>query len=225
MMTRILDLGMNEGAGRSLVDHSGFRHHFSFANTPAWIGGSRGHALNFLAGRSDHCTSPRPSAFLGLNEITICAWVRMPSGVGASAIIAHANDPSQYAFTMSVAASGTRLRIVVSETGSASVSTAKLYDGSLTAFDSFYHHVGFAWSGKQNLLNLYVDGRLDPTPTKTWDFAVTRLHSSTARLVIGALDNPLNFLTGDIASIRGWNRFLSVQEIREDFAQTFIPRV
>ena len=53
-------------------------------------------------------------------------------------------------------------------------SVRKSYTSSIAVLDNTWHHIAFTWAGSG--LSLYVDGVVDPSPTKTTDLSMSTIH-------------------------------------------------
>ncbi|HWO07476.1 MAG TPA: LamG domain-containing protein [Candidatus Paceibacterota bacterium] len=66
----------NEGTGTVATDFSGNGNHGTLQNSPPWISGKRGYALDF-GGASDRIVVPATSALRPPNSITVATWVKI----------------------------------------------------------------------------------------------------------------------------------------------------
>jgi hypothetical protein len=201
---------LQNATDRSGQGNTGYLSGFTSTTT---VIGRIGQALQF-DGSNDYVSIPDSAALSPTSEITVSAWIKTTNL--DEAFVAHYDTGTgERAWDLLTDSSGL-LRAVVSDDGTDTSSHRKDYRGEQIA-DNVWHHAVFTFQGTGSVLNLYVDGILDASPTKVVDPAITSIHDSTAAVSIGAqLNNGAvsSASAGTIDDVRIYDRVLSSQEIK-----------
>lgn len=150
-------------------------------------------------------------------ELSALIWVYPENE--AETFFGHAGLPSQYGWIFqrlssspSYADLSAFITFLISTDGTAAAGAAKYYTSSLKQKAFSWGLQGFTFNN--GTLDLYIQGVLDPSPTKTWDPAITTIHNSTADILV------LNDGKGLVGEVLLFNRALSTQEHRDYFEVT-----
>lgn len=88
---------LNEGAGVTANDTSGYNNHGTLKNGPKWVAGALGQALE-LDGVDDFVEIPHSDSLTVSKEVTVTAWIRATQYTGTTGaeyqgIVAKSNSP------------------------------------------------------------------------------------------------------------------------------------
>jgi len=91
---------LNEGAGVTANDTSGYNNHGTLKNGPKWVAGALGQALE-LDGVDDFVEIPHSDSLTVSKEVTVTAWIRATQYTGTTGaeyqgIVAKSNSPRSY---------------------------------------------------------------------------------------------------------------------------------
>lgn len=220
---RIIDSGF-VGAGIIFPDRSGYRHHLlsSTLILSGWLlGTERGKA--YYTSTDGFLSASTTSNIRGLSSITVCAWIRGANSA-FSRLMSHSRpaDNNRSWEVLVDDSNTTHMQVRLSVDGTLTGTTAKQYRGSLPAIDNAnFHHLAFSYHGPTDTLQLYVDGKQDPAPTKVLDGVLRGLHATPAALRINGFDG---YTAGTLAEVRVgafrmWNRALPPQGIMADYIE------
>jgi len=174
----------------------------SFANTTS---------LDFDG--SDDVIAVADDAELDITDaLTVSVWVK--GGSQDNTVISKYNTSSRRSWR--IAASGTRARVNVSNTGGPyDSSNMKEWNTSFTPFDGAWHHIAFTYQAgtPDGTLKVFVDGVEDTAITRTWDPNVPSLYSTTANVVIGGYYSENDPFVGRIDEVAIWNAVLTPSEV------------
>jgi hypothetical protein len=178
----------NEGTGNKVWDYSGNRNTGIITNA-TWVGGE----LNFVS--NAYVNFGNNSSLSDINKVTVIAKIKIPSQDAACIVSKYDTGFNKRVWAIrSSGASDSKMQILLSSTGA---TLTKSYISSIVIGDSSYHTVGFTYFN--NTLKLYIDGVLDPNPTKSTDTAMTTLYNADNSVYIGCLTSsgsPVNLLNG-----------------------------
>jgi len=229
----ILAAPLNEGTGNNVsilpgYGKTGILTNMDFSN---WILGNDGYILN-LNGTNEYIRITRKDELSGLSDISV--FIKIKSSASSfDVIMSHFESAAGDLRSWSLGTDGSnKIQLILSDDGTLDAGHVKEYRGSQTIIDGLEHTIGFTFSG--GVLNLYVDGMLDPSPTKTKDDAITTLFDSSADLTIGcrlSSDAPAGAFPGAVNNVYIWNRgitdiealklhvflYQALHWIREDF--------
>lgn len=105
-----------------------------------------------------------------------------------------------------------RMRVILSDDGTAAAGHSKDYLTTANVFDDKWHLYGFSWDA--GTLRLYVDG-IPQAVTKTYDASFTSIFNSSSDIIVGAriVSNvPTGFFTGQIGEYYVFKRSVSPSE-------------
>jgi len=144
---------LNENAGITATDDSGSGNTGTLINSPAWIPGESGSALNFVSGGKGYVSVSGGESLADLYKqgLTVAAWIKPRSGGGGNGgrIIDKDNNNGGWFFSMN-GATGVKLAIDTFSTSSpsrASTSGIKL---------NVWQHVAATWDGSASGSNIHV---------------------------------------------------------------------
>lgn len=153
-------------------------------------------------------------------QISVCAWAEEDADVDEDVIyVAHYDyGIAQRAWRLSRhPVDGTKMEAIIDLNGAGT--SQKQYISSVNAIAAnVRHHLGFTFNA--GTFRLYIDGVVDPNPTKMGDAAITTVLNSTAKITIasqlnsGAVAQGASAIIGDT---RIYNRALSADEFKAIF--------
>ena len=193
-------LRANEGSGCQALDSSGKAAHGDLgpncdANSPLWVPGLAGSALDF-DGTDDEVVVSTSALGSPLSAVSFSAWMKVPSAGGYRSIFDRRNAGTD-GYDLYLEPAG-RLFLRVNDatlTGQASVA------------DDTWHHVAGVYDG--NKMTLYVDGKVDATLT-----VGSKTLGTTADLYLGHHFSVDSYtLSGSLDGMRMYDRALSDIEI------------
>lgn len=187
----------NEGQGITAADGSGSGNNGTLINSPGWIAGESGNALNFASGGRGYVSASGAESLADLytHGMTVAAWIKPRSGGGGNGgrIIDKDNNNGGWFFAMN-GATGIKLAIDTFSTSSPSrPSTASIKL-------NVWQHVAATWDGSTSGSNIhiYINGVLADgtaangagTPESDADtpFAIGNRSIDTARPFDGGVD-------------------------------------
>lgn len=193
---------MNEGSGRTLVDHSGNRNNANIVDVSgvSWVKGRDGFALRMDEPRGRYfSTVPHNSTLNMSNAVTISAWIR--PGIKANRMIV---SKAPNGFELGTFENGKiEFRINRESDGSKyRLRSKKSYptDGNT------WIHVAATFDGTRS--TIYINGVADNSA----NYSKTQIKTNTKPLVIGARDLGYRW-EGDLDNVMIYNRALSANEI------------
>jgi hypothetical protein len=168
-------------------------------------------SLSF-GGTNEYLTAPDHASLDFSTAMTLSVWVKSAATADYQMLINKAKTITGTNFAYYIVGMPTTgvLQVIIS--GDGATLSGKYYDGSQVAFDGTWHHVAVTFGA--GALNIYVDGVVDPAPTKNADNAVASIFNVAADLFIGSGDPaPLYPLTGQLDEISLWNAALTAPQI------------
>jgi len=200
---------LDEGAGSTAVDWSGYANHGTLAGSPEWVDGFFGGALQFEAGDYVDCGVAAAEGVTG--DFTLAAWVKLAPGTdgnygGIAGKLTHLDTPEYRGFSL-VRHSSNVFRLWIGDgtddLGKSAVSSDELYT------DTEWHHVAGMHEGQTN--TLYVDGVLQAATTETG------MAASPEFFHIGRQYSHLSdrYFLGLIDDVRVYDEVLTVEELAE----------
>ncbi len=200
----------NEGSGNTVFDLSGNGYNGTFGNTPVWVPGNSGPAIDFEAADTDYIDCG--TAFQVVSGLTVIACVKPESITGYPTIIgkwveAGANTKQ---WKLVAALNGGNPYIDISDNGSNDI----YRQGTASLSLDVYTTIAITYNGSE--LHFYKNGQLDDG---TLTGAVpSSLHQSASKLIIGHQGDETNDYDGLISYIIIYNRALSPSEVAEIYA-------
>jgi parallel beta-helix repeat protein len=202
---------LNEGAGNTASDSSGYGNTGTLVNGPAWTTGKVGGALSF-DGINDQVNIRNIAAINNAGAVTLSAWIRRKA---ANAIVSLGQQDSASALLGIEAWSDGRIYLEVGN-GSFSYGTFPLNDPN-------WHHVVLVFDGSQagnaNRLKGYLDG-VKQTLAFSGSIPATIATMRTA-FTIGSAGTDGSVTNGFIDEVRLYNRALSDVEVNSVYQNTF----
>jgi hypothetical protein len=187
---------LDEGAGSTASDSSGFGHHGTLINSPTWAPGYWGSALTFSVDRYVTVPSHAQHSF-PTNDFTIAAWV---NPVTSGSVVAKGTGSS---------ASGTEYILHVNSQGFY-FRGAWRTSAALSVPTGVWSHVAVTYSHSNQTLRFYRNGALITTTVISGSYAT----DLTRALHIGRQGSSVqNNLNGTADDIRIYRRALSSGEI------------
>lgn len=171
---------MNEGSGTTYADGVG-SHNGTLTSSSMWSGDFVAFTLNNSGSVADH-------ADFGISStLTIFGWVNDPAPPAGGILISQWDSgiADRAWLVGNDAGAGTKLRIVLSDDGTFSSGHNKDYSSSPTLFDGTWHSWAFRFNA--GVLDLFVDGVKDTSPTKSTDDAITTIKNSAAAIVCNSI--------------------------------------
>ena len=170
----------------------------------------------------------RKSDFQITGALTVGAWVK-GTGQNNIAIIdkySWANNMRSWSVESSTTGDYDKVRVIVSDDGTASADHYKDYISSSTVFDNTWHYYAFTFNN--GTLKLYVDGAEDTNVTKSADYAITSLYDTRYPVYLAGIMNSGigimgNLFAGSIQSPFIYSRALSASEIADLYNQVLRP--
>ncbi|MBS0421397.1 MAG: PQQ-binding-like beta-propeller repeat protein [Proteobacteria bacterium] len=188
---------LNENGGVTATDDSGSGNTGTLINSPAWIPGESGSALNFVAGGKGYVAASGGESLADLYKqgLTVAAWIKPRSGGGGNVgrIVDKDNNNGGWFFAMN-GTTGVKLTIDTFTTSSpsrASTAGIKL---------NVWQHVAATWDGSTNGSNIHVyingvladgtvvNGAGTPEADEDTPFAIGNRSVDTARPFDGGID-------------------------------------
>ena len=196
---------LDEGAGGTAVDYSGYDHHGTLTGDPQWADGYDVGALDFGAG--DFVDAVDFKGVTGTQSRTVSAWIKT-SAIGEVASWG-ANTAGQKWIFRVQESNGTVGAIRVEVNGGYQVGSIDLRNGQ-------WHHVAAVLDADDNPnvteITLYVDGAPEPISAQL-DEAIDTAASSNFR--IGQSSWGSRPFTGLIDDVRLYDRALTAEEIKQ----------
>ena len=188
----------NEGSGLIAYDVSGNANNGTLANSPTWVGGINGWALNF-GGSEASVSIPNSSLFdFGTGDFSFSSWVK-PSSVTTLNTIA---EIGLYTAGILIRPNGGYLQVYIQSTGYTSQFPFSMVAGN------WYHVIVLR---DNSSLKVFINTIQSGTsPTSTDNIAV----NSVGYIGRSSHTTAQNFL-GIIDDVRIYNRALSVAEIEQ----------
>jgi len=193
----------NEGGGTVASDSSGLANFASFTNTPSWLNGIIGSAINFKTSSAlvIQTDSPFP---VGTNARTVTAWICVTNRVSGAAIFSYGQQSSGKGWTFSLATSNTNGVGVFGFSVNPSAS-------SLTAIPT-NQWVHVAASDSAGNIVYFFNGITNGTATHIINTSLGGL--ATIGMATPPWDGP-HYFGGFIDDVRIYNRALSSDEVKQ----------
>lgn len=231
----------HEGGGATLHDVTGNGNNGTLTNSPAWVAGRSGSALQFngtnqSVGLLDRNGGYKTSDIL-TNDISVAGWLYISSAmisgspIGNDIISKHNGQVSTSAYGFSYSGSNTfcsgipggvysqRFELFIQSGANSYYRTSSKY-----TTPGWYLGVGVFTT---NTGNIYVNGVLDNYPTitlqgcgTTASFPATRNLSTSYQTYIGANPNATAYSASILDSVYVWNRALTADEVRLLYVRT-----
>ena len=154
----------------------------------------------------------RKSDFQITGAMTVGAWVKADTQGGTSGIISKYDAlANKRSFTLASQTTTNKFRMLLSSNGT----IKKDYYSDGVAFDNTWHFICFTYDGNNNL-ELYLDGVVESSPTKTTDLSMTSVYDSDIQFHVGSyFANGVedNFFLGSIQKPFIYDRALSAGEV------------
>ncbi len=193
---------LNEGMGTSVGDSSGGGHTGTFVNSPAWVDGKRGKALDFVSASQQRVVV---SGLLGSPSVaTLSAWVNLDGGSPHATAVAIGNYVTLHARSFG------------------DIEGAYYRGGSQWNYmraggdiaGTGWRHIVYVADPSNSDQRLYLDGVLIASDTLSDAIVWSGLHPNTT---IGDNSDPIleYFLDGRVDEVRIYNRPLTTAQIME----------
>lgn len=154
-------------------------------------------------GSSSKITLPDNASLRPSSAFTISAWIKKSSGTDTYMIFNNFAGGAYYGYQFTV--SGHNLRIWVKSTSEIA------FSGASTVDDNVWHNGVATWDGSN--LRLYVDGKLDATPTACTSISyTTTMYPVIGMQYVSSVYYPFN---GSIDDVALFSRALSAEEVSE----------
>jgi len=154
-------------------------------------------------------------------SISVFAWVNAAPPAATQSVASKFDDTgSQRSWDLGASAGGGFLSGFISDDGTVG-GHCKSYYSSIVVYDSTWHQVGMVF--KAGTFNLFIDGVVDPAPTKSIDDAITTIYYSTTATCIGsALHTGATMweFEGLISQVRVYNYAITPAQIRARYHST-----
>jgi len=154
-------------------------------------------------------------------QISVFAWIKGAVQQNREIISHYDSGANQRAWLLgSGSSNSSKIQVIISDDGTYSSGHRKHYESSLTTMDSSWHLTGFTFNN--GVLKIYVDGKEDTNPTKTYDDAITTILNPSVNLSIGAhLNNgtAAQILLGQIDDVQIYNYALTALQVKNLFNQ------
>jgi fibronectin type 3 domain-containing protein len=153
MPTRAVSwLKLDETSGTTAADATGNNNFGALVNSPSWIGGRIGNALN-LNGTNQYVTLPN-GVTSNLQDFTIATWVYWNGGGNWQRIFDFGSGTSTYMFLSPKNGANNNLRFAITTNGGGG---EQKIDSNAALPSGGWHHVAVTLSGSTG--TLYVDGQ------------------------------------------------------------------
>jgi hypothetical protein len=209
---------LDEGAGTETADLSGNENHGTFLDSPTWVIGKFGGALDF-DGDNDavDCGNP-PILDFGTGDWTVSAWIKASVNPGDDmAIFSKGMETSPNTDYQMRLRDEDDIMIRIDNDGTRYSPNTDDHEGLI---DGNWHHiVGMRRDGTD--LRVYVDGVEDTgliadgrsTIPDSFDLSNTSEHNAYIGAVAGGAGNPRRWFLGLIDDVAVWNRALTADEV------------
>lgn len=208
----------DEGSSTKAYDYSGKKYNGSLVNSPVWISGKVGGALQFN-GTSNYIDAGNPALInsIATGDFSVSYWEKSTDTTSSGGVLGDGTNNFGIAgFNISkrhAGYNGVYFRIASSNGGMdivpSSDKTSALYNGS-------WHHVIFVISRSTNTANIYLDNTVIGTVNIS---SVTGSIANSRNLYIGGgvQDSglPTVFFPGSLDEVRVYNRALSATEVTQ----------
>ncbi|MFH1657192.1 MAG: LamG-like jellyroll fold domain-containing protein [bacterium] len=195
-----------EGSGITAKDSSGSDNHGTLVNSPQWVAGIFGKALEFN-GSTNYVRVPDSQDLRIENEITLEAWVNSKDLDRSSYIINKRHSSSTLAWrSYTIGCGSNKFRFYISDASQ----TYTLYTNN-TYNGNEWHHIVGTWDG--NNMRIYVNASEDGLMPKTGSIPY-----DTNYLYIGGFDSTPEFI-GTIDEVRIYDHALDMAEIQQLYAE------
>jgi hypothetical protein len=213
---------LDEGAGTTTEDLSGNENHGTFLDSPTWVSGKFGGALDF-DGTDDvvDCGNPTVLDF-GTGDWTVSAWIKVSVNPGDDrAIFSKGMETSpntDYQMRLRDEDGGDVMIRIDNDGTRYNPVTGDAHAENL--IDGQWHHI-VGMRRDLTKLRVYVDGVEDMGVTNhgestipdSFDLSGTSQHNAYIGAVAGGAGNPRRFFVGLIDDVAVWNRALTAEEV------------
>ncbi|MDA3815764.1 MAG: LamG domain-containing protein, partial [Prolixibacteraceae bacterium] len=202
----VLHLKMDEKQGTTAYDTSGYGNNGILTNGPTWDRGKYGSALNF-DGSNDWINLNSPSTLEDLPQVTISAWIKPNSDVGARIYTTDTTSSGGYVFYTE--ANGV-LTFGVDGTGNM---THRSSNDSLTIGE--WQHISATWSGLMTAANshVFING-IEVSYQSTIDGSGTWSDAGYDKSIGGRVAD--SYFNGLIDDVKVYNYARTQKQILED---------
>lgn len=178
----VLYYKLNDGSKTYIKDYSPLRN-VGILNGGTWLGGR----LNF-DGIDDYISIQDNISLQITKNISVFGWVSAPNTNNNLHWAAKFDTNNKRSWGI-----GTRTDnfdkmtvMLINDGAVASATNSKVYISSILSYNNSPHLLGFTFDGDDSILSLYIDGKLDKNPTKTFDANITSMFNSNAITTIGS---------------------------------------
>ena len=212
---------LDEGAGTNTEDLTGNGSDGTFLDSPTWVGGKFGSALDF-DGDNDAVDCGNQSILdFGTGDWTVSAWIKVSVNPGDdTAIFSKGMETSpntDYQMRLRDDDGGDIMIRIDNDDTRYNPNTGD-HPGLYTV-PGWHHIVGMRRDGTN--LRVYVDGLEDMGVTNhsestipdSFDLSDTSAHNAYIGAVAGGAGNPRRFFVGLIDDVAVWNRALTAEEV------------
>ena len=201
------------GSGLLLPDLSMRGNNGVLTNMDAsdWVASGTGRALDFDGVNDVAVASPIGTSY---SQMSAFCWVRVPSSIGTDAQVfsQYNTTDNQRAWQIGVRSTGLGLQVIIAADGTSSA--VKVYESTLSVFDTTWRHMGFVFSN--NSLRLFANGS-ELSVTALTDNTVNAIANLGAKIVVGGRQAGAGYATfaaAQIDDVRLYSRALTEAEIR-----------
>jgi len=204
---------LDEGAGATAVDWSGYANHGALAGSPEWVDGFSGGALQFEAGDYVDCGVGAAEGVTG--DFTLAVWAKLAPGNagvygGIGGKLTNLPGAGEYMGFSIVRHSSNVYRLWVGD-GTADLAKS-LVNSDAQYSDTEWHHVAGVREGETNAL--YIDG-VRQTGSSTTGFVPSPEFFHIGRQYSQLADR---YFPGVIDDVRIYNKVLTEEELAEVIA-------
>jgi glycerophosphoryl diester phosphodiesterase len=182
-------------------------------NTPTWITGKFGNALNFNGPNEDVLVPNSVDMNIGASAVTLSAWVKLdqlPSGISGSFSGIFDSEPDNYVMYLDKSANELRFKVTTAS------GVAERPGVPAALMDTVnWHHVMGVYDGAVGQASIYFDGQLadvHSTPGLTGLVRTGQTAGIGSQVASSSPNAPSNLFKGNIDDIGVWNRALGLAE-------------
>ena len=199
----------DEGAGTTAGDSSGNGNTGSLINSPSWVNGKFGKALDYVAAQQQSVSvADAPSLNLGSASFSVAFWLRYTNSIDADIIRKGSGSTANAWFKVEILKSTQKLFFNVH--GSSDKNNITAPDASN---DGLWHHVVAVRDVENGRIRLYIDGTQVVSSSNPGGSL-----SNSADLSIGSKDTLADdFLNGSLDDVLIFSRALSAAEVLDLF--------
>ncbi len=188
--------------GQTLHDNSLYNTNGAFVNSPTWVVGEKGMALDLERDNDDNVDIGSFSSTIFSADFTMSMWLKAET-LNATDLIFDKRSSGSAGF-------GFRY------TGSAGKALVKLNANSIQTSDGvviigIWHHIVAIRTG--SAVDLYIDGIIQASGTTSADASNT----NTAKIGTRSFTSDLNSYDGIVSNVHVWERGLAVSETKQLF--------